>query len=314
MKRIVTLIIVVMAALVLLNASAYTVSEKDQVIITQFGKPKRAVVDPGLRFRIPFVQEVNRLEKRLLPWDGSPENIPTRDKKRIFVDVWARWRIVEPMQFFRAMRTVQGGQKILDNLIDAAVRDVVSRYNLIEAVRTTNEPLIYESEEFQDEQQDRQERITVGRGKMEEEMLAAVNAKDLAATYGIEVSDVHIKRVNYIDNVRAQVYERMKSERQRIASLLESEAEEERNRILGATRKELDQIEGQMEQESAEIRGTADAAVIKIYADAIGQDLEFFEFLRRLEAYKKTLRSGTRLVLSTDNEFLNLLRGDTPTN
>ena len=152
-----------------------------------------------------------------------------------------------------------------------------------------------------------QERITVGRGKLEEAMLDAVNAGELQQKYGMEVTHVHIKRVNYIANVRERVYERMISERTRIAKLFESEAEEEQNRILGNTRKELDEIEGDMEQKSAEIRGEADAIVIKIYADAISQDLEFFGFLRRLEAYKKTLKPGTRLILSTDNDFLRLL-------
>ncbi|MEE9294695.1 MAG: protease modulator HflC [Phycisphaerae bacterium] len=309
-RGIIILIIAVIVAIVI-KASAFTVKEGEQVIVTQFGDPKRALTESGLHFRTPFIQEVHRLEKRLLPWDGDAENMPTKDKKRVFIDVWARWRIVDPMQFYMAVGTAPKGQAVLDDLVDSAVRDVVASYNLIDAVRSSNTPLVYESAEFQADQKGRQERISVGRQKMEQEILAVVH--DLRDTYGMEVAEVRIKRVNYIESVRNEVYERMKSERMRIASLFESEAEEQRNRIIGNTRKELDEIEGDMEKRSAEIRGEADAVVIKIYADAIGQDLEFYAFLRRLEAYKRTLRPGTRLVLSTDNEFLKLLRGYEPT-
>ncbi|MCZ6651741.1 MAG: protease modulator HflC, partial [Planctomycetota bacterium] len=236
-------------------------------------------------------------------------NMPTKDKKRIFIDVWARWRIVDPMKYFQAVRTVSRGQKILDDLVDSGVRDVIASHKLIECVRSTNEPLNYEVEESLQAQQRTPERITVGREKLEELMLASVNTGDLKKTYGMEVTDVHIKRVNYIENVRMRVYDRMKSERTRIASLFESEAQETYNVILGSTRKELDQIQGEMEQRSAEIKGRADAEVIRIYAESISQDPEFFRFLRQLEAYKSAVGEGTRLILSTDNEFLQLLNG-----
>ncbi len=298
---------VVIVAAIFIDASVYTVNEREQVIITQFGKPKRAVTEPGLAFRTPFLEKVDRLEKRLLPWDGDPENMPTKDKKRIFIDVWARWKIVDPMQFFRRVRTTRGGQDILDQLVDSAVRDVVGRYHLIECVRTTNEPLEYEDQVLSEGESREQDRIVAGRIKLEEEMLAAVNGEDLKAQYGMEVVAIHFKRVNYIDNVRARVYERMKSERTRVAKLYESEAEEERNRIMGATRKELDFIEGDREQRAAEIRGEADAAVISVYANALSKGPEFFELMRSLDAYKTTLGSKARLVLSTDNQFLKLL-------
>ncbi|HUU83139.1 MAG TPA: protease modulator HflC [Phycisphaerae bacterium] len=313
MKSVTVVAIIVVLALILLRASAYTVNEAEQVIITQFGDPKDVVPDPGLHFRSPFVQQVQRLEKRLLPWDGDPENMVTKDKKNIFIDVWARWRIVDPLQFYKACRTVNGGQGILDDLVDSSVRDVIASHNLIECVRSSNDELQYEDEVFEAERERHQELISVGRGDLEKQMLASVNASaDLKATYGMEVTEVHIKRVNYVENVRDRVYERMKSERTRIASLFESEAQEERNRILGNTRKELDEIEGEMEQRAAEIRGDADAEVIKIYADALSQDPDFFLFMRQLEAYKATFDDQTRLILSTDNEFLNLLRGPTP--
>jgi len=309
MKGLTTLIVVVVVLLILLKASAFTVNEAEQVIITQFGEPKRVENEPGLYFKTPFIQQVHRLEKRLLPWDGDPENMTTKDKKTIFIDVWARWRVVDPLKFYQTCKTIGRGQGILDELVDSGVRDVVASHNLIECVRSTNEPLRYESEELEADRERAQERIAIGRSKLEEQMLTSVKETDLKVTYGMEVTDVHIKRVNYIENVRNRVYERMKSERTRIAMLFESEAEEERNRILGYTRKELDEIEGEREQRSSEIKGAADAEVIAIYAEALSQDPDFYEFVRQLEAYKNTLRSNTRLILSTDNEFLRRLRG-----
>ncbi len=309
MKKLIPILVILLAVIVLVSASAYTVSPAHQVVITQFGNPKKVVTEAGLHWRTPFIQKVNYLEKRYLPWDGEPENMPTKDKKRIFIDVWARWRIVEPMKYFQAVRSVSRGQKILDDLVDSGVRDVIASHKLIECVRSTNEPLNYEVEESLQEQQRTPETITVGREKLEELMLASVNTGDLKKTYGMEVTDVHIKRVNYIENVRMRVYERMQSERTRIASLFESEAQETYNVILGSTRKELDQIQGEMEQRSAEIKGRADAEVIRIYAESISQDPEFFRFLRQLEAYESAVGEGTRLILSTDNEFLQLLNG-----
>jgi len=294
-------------AAVLAKASLYVVQEGHQAVITQFGKPVNVVRDPGLNFKTPFIQTVNRLEKRLLPWDGDPENMQTRDKKRIFIDVWARWRIVDPMKFFQAVRTEQRGYKILDDLVDSAVRDVVARYNLIEVVRSSNRELQYETEELAEDAAAGREMITTGRAKMEAEILEVASAA-LTERYGMELTVVHVKRINYIESVRRQVYLRMQSERLRIAQLFESEAKEEQNRILGRMRKELDVIQGEMQQKSAEIRGQADAEVIKIAAAGYSKSPEFYEFLRSLEAYRKTLGPGTRLILSSDNKFLTQLR------
>jgi membrane protease subunit HflC len=310
MKTIVALVIVILAAVVVIPASTYTVPEGWQAVITQFGDPVRVRTEAGLYFKPPFIQEIHRLEKRLLPWDGDPENMQTLDKKRIFIDVWARWRIVDPMKFFQAVRTENRGYKILDDLVDSAVRDVVARNNLIEVVRSSNRELLYESDELARDAASSQDRITVGRAKMEAEILTVASV-GLKEQYGMELSVVHIKRVNYIESVRTTVYDRMKSERIRIAKLFESEAEEEKNRILGLTTKELDGIKGEQEQRAAEIRGRAKAEVIRIAAEAYAESPEFYAFLRHLETYKKTLRPGTRLVLSTDNELLRHLRGPT---
>lgn len=298
---------VVVLAAAALKLSAYVVEEGQQAVITEFGKPVRFVAEAGLKFKVPFIQEVHPLEKRLLPWDGAPENMQTRDKKRIFIDVWARWRIVEPETFFRAVRTEQRGQKILDDLVDSAVRDIVARNNLIDVVRSTNDELVYETDELARSAEATRDVVTTGRAKMEEAILKAASA-GLKEGYGMELSDVHVKRVNYVESVKKTVYERMRSERLRIASLFESEAEEEKNRIQGVTRKELDQIEGEMEQQSAEIRGEADAEVIKLTAQAYGKSIEFYRFLRRLEVFKNAVDSETHLILSTDSEVFGLLK------
>lgn len=289
-------------AAVVLNASTFVVEEGKQVIVTQFGKPVDDVQTAGLHFKTPFIQEAYYLEKRLLPWDGSPESMQTKDKKRIDIDVWARWRISDPMTFFVKVRNEERGQKILDDLVDSAVRDVVARHNLIDVVRKSNDKLIYETEELERTEAD--EVAGRGRDDVEDEILIDVDLKE----YGMELVKVRIKRVNYVASVRATVYERMISERSKIARLYDSEALEEKNRILGQTQKELDQIEGEMEQKSAEIRGAADAKVIELTAKAYAQSPEFYEFLRRLEVLKKTIDQDTRLILSTESDLFKMLK------
>jgi modulator of FtsH protease HflC len=294
-------VVLVMAVIVLI-AGTFVVEEGKQVIVTEFGKPVDEVQTAGLHFKTPFIQEAYYLEKRLLPWDGSPESMQTKDKKRIDIDVWARWRISDPMTFFVKVRNEDRGQKILDDLVDSAVRDVVARHNLIDVVRKSNAELIYETEELERTEAD----IVAGSGRddVEKEILLGVDLKE----YGMELVKVRIKRVNYVASVRVTVYERMISERLKIARLYESEALEEKNGILGQTQKELDQIEGEMEQKSAEIRGEADAQVIQMTAEAYGQSPDFYEFLRRLEVLKVTLNQDTRLILSTESDLFQMLK------
>jgi modulator of FtsH protease HflC len=295
------LVVTLVLGVIVLIASTFVVEEGQQVIVTQFGKPVSIVQTAGLHFKTPFIQEAYYLEKRLLPWDGSPESMQTKDKKRIDIDVWARWRISDPMTFFMTVRNENGGQKILDDLVDSEVRDVVARHNLIDVVRKSNDELVYETQELERTEAD----IVAGNGRddVEQEILSGVDLKG----YGMELIKVRIKRVNYVASVRVTVYERMISERLKIARLYESEAVEEQNGILGQTQKELDQIEGEMDQKSAEIRGAADAQVIQMTAEAYGQSPEFYEFLRRLEVLKMTLNQNTRLILSTQSDLLQML-------
>ena len=306
------IVLILVVAFILGSSSIYVIPEGQQAVITQFGRLVKAVTESGLQWKLPFIQDVNRLEKRLLPWDGEPQNMPTKDKRRIYIDVWARWRIVDPIQFYKRVRTQANGERRLNELVDSAARGVIASNNLIDAVRSTDNSLEYESKELEQDWASRRERVTTGRQQIERE-IQELASQGLQETYGMELVEVHIKRINYIQSVRDKVYDRMKSERMRIASLYESEAEEERNKILGQTRRELDEIEGEMMKRSAEIRGAADAEIIEITAKAFGQAPEFYWFLRQFEAYKKTLGSGTRLILSTDSQFLHLLHGDNDT-
>ncbi len=313
---IVLIILVLIVGSVLGVASMVVVKEGKQAVVTQFGKPVRFITDAGLYFRVPFFQEVHTLDKRLLPWDGAAESMQTRDKKRIFIDVWARWRITDLENFFVKVLTEQQGQKFLDDLVDSAVRNEVARNDLIEVVRSSNIELKYESEQMtelaQSSQATHDEVSTGRREQIETNILKAVTADLKASKYGMELQVVRIKRVNYVESVKDTVYQRMRSERLRIASLFESEAEEEKNRILGLTRKELDTIEGEMEQKSAEIRGEADAEVIRLTAEAYGKANEFYTFLRRLEVFKKTMGRDTRIVLTTDSDLFRMLKQTTP--
>ncbi len=306
MTRVIAAIFILIPLAIVLYLSTFIVPEGKQVVITQFDRPVSFISDPGLNFRIPLLQNVKTLEKRILPWDGAPENMQTRDKKRIFVDCWARWKIVDLKTFYTDVRTEAKGQKFLDDVVDSAVRDVVARHNLIDLVRTSDNPLEYESDELGRSATSR-DKVISGREKIEKEILK-VASQNLEKEFGISLVTVHLKRVKYSDQVRNTVYERMRSERERVAQLFQSEAEEERNRIKGMTQKELDVIEGATKQKAAEIRGSADAEVIRMTAEAYGKDPEFFEFLQRLEMYKKALKQDTNLVLSTDSEMFGLFK------
>ena len=310
LSRIIAFICILIPLTIVLYLSTFIVPEGKQVVITQFDKPVSFISEPGLNFKIPLLQIVNTLEKRILPWDGAPENMQTRDTKRIFVDCWARWRIVDLKKFYTDVRTEAKGQKFLDDVVDSAVRDVVAKHNLIDLVRTTDNPLKYESDELERRATNR-DKVTSGREKIEKEILA-VASHNLEKEFGIELVTVHLKRVKYSEQVRKTVYERMRSERVLVADLFKSEAEEERNRIKGMTSKQLDIIEGETKQRAAEIRGLADAKVIQMTAEAYGKAPEFFEFLQRLEMYKKSLNSDTNLVLSTDSEMFGLFKSTQP--
>ena len=309
MKRRVLTLAGSVLALVLVFASTYTVSETEQAIITQFGEPiGGAVTEPGLHFKLPFIQTVTRFDQRWLPWDGDANQITTRDKKFIWVDTYARWRIADPLLFFQSVRDERGAQSRLDDIIDGETRNAVATYDLIEIVRITNrefeitEDLVAFASEGDDAARD----IEYGRNAITRSILEKVS--EVTPSFGIELVDVRIKRVNYVEEVRAKVYERMISERQRIAERSRSEGQGRAAEIRGQRERELRSIESEAFRQAEEVRGRADAEASAIYANAYQRDADFYRFMKSLETYRSALDEGVTLVIGSDSEFLDFLR------
>lgn len=301
------LIITVIAGL-LVFTSAYVVDETEQVVVTQFGKvigePKQL---PGLYFKIPFIQQTNYFPKNLLQWDGDPGQIPTMDKTYIWVDTFARWKIVDPINFFQTVNNTIRAQGRLDDIIDPAVRNFITSYKLIETVRTTNRELDTFEIGLEDVQKRPTYAIKTGRKKITEGILE--QAKPKLEKFGIELVDVKIKRVNYVEEVRRTVYARMIAERNQIAEKFRSEGQGEARKILGEKERDLKQITSQAYKVAQEIKGKADAEATKIYAKAYGLDPEFYSFVKTLETYNTALDKNSSLVLSTDSDFFKYLKG-----
>ncbi len=307
MKRFILLIVIALLVLGVMQNPLFVVKEGEQALVTQFGKPVGGVLGPGLHTRIPFVQTVHLFEKRILKWDGDPNQIPTKDKRYIFLDTTARWRIADPLLFSKTVATERGAQSRLDDIIDSVVRDAVSGHLLVELVRGSDyQPPGGAVEEIQLEGVPVAPEHLVGR----EEILATLLEKARANTpeYGIDLIDVQIKRINYVEQVRQRVYERMISERKKVAAQFRSEGEGEKADILGQMEKELKGITSEAYRTSVEIRGKADAEAAGIYAAAYGSDKEFYAFLRTLESYRKSVGKNGKLVMSTDSDFYRYLQ------
>ena len=301
------LILVVIAVIIVARGGLYVVNEAEQAIVTQFGKPVGDVKDSGLHFKLPFVQKVTRFEKRILKWDGDPNQIPTKDKRFIWVDTTARWRISDPLLFYKTVATERGAQSRLDDIIDSVVRDAVSGRLLVELVRGSDyRAEDAEEERFEVEGVEIAKEDLVGR----EEILASLLEKARVSTpeYGIDLLDVQIKRINYVEQVRTRVYERMVNERKKVAAQYRSEGEGEKAEILGGMGRELKEISSDAYRKTLEIRGAADAEAAAIYANAYNQDKEFYAFLRTLESYKKSIQDNGRLVISTDSDYYRYLK------
>ncbi|MBI3050210.1 MAG: protease modulator HflC [Acidobacteria bacterium] len=296
---------VLLAALVVAVGATYQVSESEQAIITQFGNPVGdPVTEPGLHFKVPFIQRVNSFEKRFLEWDGNPNQVPTRDKRFIWVDTYARWRIVDPLLFFQRLRDERGAQSRLDDILDGETRNAVARYDLIELVRSSNrnpDDVLVEAEE----EQVILNVIEKGREQISREILARASTR--MADLGIELLDLRIKRINYVDEVQQDVFARMIAERRRIAELFRSEGEGEAARIRGERERELQRIQSGAFKTAEELRGKADAEATTIYAAAYGRDADFYAFTRSLESYEKVMDGDTMFILGTDSEFLKYL-------
>ncbi len=298
-------IVIGVAALVVLGQSVYTVSETEQVIITQFGEPVGdPVVTPGLKFKVPFIQQPNVFEKRFLEWDGNPDQMPTRDRRFIWVDTYARWRITDPLLFFQRLRDERGAQSRLDDILDGETRNAVARHDLIELVRsTTRDPVDVQIES--EEEEVILEAIERGRREIQRDILETAAAR--TADLGIELLDLRLKRINYIEEVQQNVFLRMIAERNRLAEEFRSEGQGESARIDGERERELAQIQSEAYREAEELRGQADAEATGIYAEAYSRDADFYAFTKSLETYEQTMDPETFFILGTDSELLKYL-------
>ncbi len=309
-KKIIIQLAIAVAAIILILESAYIVKETEQVVITQFGKPVGdAKTTPGLKFRAPFIQKTNYFEKRYMEWDGDPNQVPTKDKKFIFVDSYARWQITDPLQFFIRLTNERGAQSRLDDILDGETRDFIANHDIEEAVRSTNRTPM-QSGLIGEEVGDTLIDITVGRLKIQEMILKSANQK--ASDLGIVILDFRLKRLNYVTEVREQVYERMKSERFRIAEKFRSEGQGEASKINGERDRDLKVIQSEAFRQAEEIMGQADARAASIYANAYNQTAasrNLYSFAKTMETFEKTFDSTTTIVLSTKSELYRFLVG-----
>ncbi len=295
-------LIFIIALAVIAAGSVFVVDEGQQAIVTRFGKPVGEVRYAGMGFKLPFIEEVHRFEKRILKWDGDPNQITTKEKKFIWVDTTARWRIKDPLRFYMTVASIAGAQSRLDDIIDSVVRDAISGNYLVDLVRgsTYKPPVGGYAEEVLDNK---------GR-RNREQILSDIIEKASASTpeYGIELIDVQVKRLNYIDKVLEKVYERMISERNKVAAEYRSEGEGTKAEILGEMEKELRRIRSEAFKTSTEIKGKADAKAAAIYAEAYSLDAEFYSFFKTLESIEKTATGNSKMVISTDSEFFKFFK------
>lgn len=316
-SQIVILVIVVIGSYVAMS-SVYTVNEVEQMIITQFGKPVgEPVTTAGLKFKVPFVQEINPIDKRVLEWDGNPSDMPTKDKLYISVDLFARWQITDPLQYFLRLRDERSAQSRLDDILGSETRNAIAKHELIEIIRTTKDRVPLRDTLLTDAERKLDMGalvpITKGRKMVEQEIFKA--AAEKVRVFGIELLDIRFKRINYNESVRPKIYDRMISERRQIAERFLSEGNGEAARIRGNRVRDLNKIQSEAYRQVEEIRGLADAKATEIYASAYNKNaeaVEFYEFTRTMQAYKSIIADNTTLVLSTDSDMFKFLKGMNP--
>ncbi|MEO6820002.1 MAG: protease modulator HflC [Ginsengibacter sp.] len=308
-SKLIISIVVVVLLLIAISGSVYIVNEQEQVVITQFGKPVgSAVTKPGIQFKVPFIQKVNIFDKRYLEWDGDPNQVPTKDKKFIFVDTYARWQITDPLQFYKRLTNERGAQSRLDDILDGETRDYIANNNIEETVRNSNRTPVT-TDSLTEPSSDSLVRIYVGRQKIEQRILKTANER--AADLGIVILDFKIKRLNYVEEVRSQVYKRMTSERFRIADKFRSEGQGEASKINGEKERELKSIQSVAFKKAEEIKGKADATAAAIYAGAYNQSAtskSLYAFLKSMETFENTFDDKTSIILSTDSEVWKFLK------
>ena len=307
--QIIIMVVVVLVAFIILVSSAFIVNETEQVIITQFGKPVGApIVTPGIHFKIPIIQDSHFFDKRYLEWDGDPNQVPTRDKRFIWVDTYARWRIVDPLLFFQRVRDEIGAHSRLDDILDGEVRNAIARHDLVELIRSSNrEPQITE-DLTAGEQAETFLQIEVGRDQITRSILEEAGPR--TEELGIELLDLRFKRINYVEEVQNKIFDRMISERKRVAERYRSEGQGEASIILGDRERDLKKIQSEAYRTAQEIIGKADAEAAAIYAKAYNQSQEsqeFYQFIKTMETYKTALSEKDWLILSTQGDFFKFL-------
>ncbi len=301
-------IIIIAIVIILFFNALYIVDERQQVIITQFGEPiGEAITKAGLHIKVPFIQKIHYFEKRILEWDGDPKQIPTSDKRYIWLDTFSRWQIVNPLKFFETTRSESGAHSRLDDIISGTTRDIISANPLIGIVRNSDRELTFTQEYEESSIEELIEQLDyLGRSAIADSIFSISNP--LVAEYGIKLIDVKIKRINYVDEVRQKVYERMISERKKIAEKYRSAGQGNAAEILGKMKRELDQIQSEAYKTAQEIIGRADANAINIYAKAYNKDPEFYEFLKTLETYEKTIDKKNTLIMTTDSDYYKFMK------
>ncbi len=306
--RILAIAAAALLVILVLGGAFYTIQETEQIVMTQFGKPiGEPFASPGLHLKVPFIQKVNRFERRWLEWDGDANQVPTKDKKFIWVDAYARWRVADPLLFFQSVRDERGAQTRLDDILDGATRKAIASRDLIEVVRSRSRALEDDPEITEVEDESWVDTIAHGRHAITRDILG--QASVTARNFGIELVDVRIKRINYVQDVLVKVYERMISERKRIAEKSRSEGQGRAAEIRGGKERELKRITSEAYKTAQEIRGRADAEATRIYAEAYGRAPEFYAFLETLKSYETSIDDKTWLVLSTDGDFYRYLKG-----
>jgi len=300
--------ILIIVVLIVLANSLYVIDERQQVIITRFGKPVGdAKTTAGLKIKVPIFDKAHYFDKRILEWDGEAKQIPTSDKRYIWIDTFSRWQIVDPLKFYETTRYETSAHSRLDDIISGTTRDVISSNRLLEIVKSSNREMTFTSEYSDSKLVDEvKEQIVNGRQVIADSIFALSKVK--VAEYGIRLIDVRIKRLNYNQEVQAKVFERMISERNKIAAKYISEGQGNSSEILGKMQRELDQIQSEAYQTAQEIKGKADATAINIYANAYNKDPEFYEFLKTLETYEKTIDNKNTIIMTTDSDYYKFLK------
>lgn len=299
-------VVIVVIVLLVFSGTLYIVTETEQVVITQFGEPVGdPVTTPGLKIKVPIIQKRNTFDKRFLEWDGDSNQLPTKDKRFIHVDSYARWRITDPLKFFQRLRDERGGHSRLDDILDGETRNTIAKHNLIEVVRSTNREFVLSEELAEELAPEAQQEIAFGRGTLAAEVLRAAQGR--TQDLGVEILDFRFKRLMYVEAVRREVYNRMISERVRIAEQFRSEGAGESARINGERERELKVISSEAYRQAQEIKGRADATAADIYAGAYNRDPDFYRFSKTMEVFKATMNKDTILLLGTDGDYLRYL-------